>query len=179
MRLTKISTKTGDEGSTGLGDGSRVGKESLRIEVIGNVDELNSAIGLILSEPLPEAVRICLETIQHDLFELGAELCLPGEARIGESHVARLEDRLERMNSTLPHLAEFVLPGGARAAALCHVARTVARSAERSLVGLSRVEAIGPNSLKYLNRLSDLLFVAARAINRSEGCPDVLWKPGS
>lgn len=178
MRLTKISTKTGDEGGTGLGNGARVGKESLRIEVIGNVDELNCAVGLVLSETLPDAIRICLEGIQHDLFEFGAELCLPGESRIGESHVARLEAQLEKMNATLPCLEEFILPGGARAAALCHMARTVARRAERSQVALSRVESVGPPSLKYLNRLSDLLFVAARAVNSAEGRPDVLWRPG-
>ena len=176
MRLTKITTRTGDEGDTGLGNGARGRKSDLRIGVMGDVDELNCATGLILAETVPQETRLCLEAVQHDLFELGAELCLPGETRITASHVSRLEAHLDGMNSNLPHLAEFILPGGTRAAALCHMARTIARRAERSLVALSGIEPVGPYSLKYLNRLSDLLFVAARAINRSEACPDVLWK---
>lgn len=178
MRLTKISTKTGDKGETGLGDGSRVLKDDLRIAVIGEVDELNSAIGLVLSESLPEEVGIVLEIIQHDLFEFGAELCLPGQSRIGIDHVSRLDGVLEKINAELPRLEEFILPGGTRAAALCHFARTLCRRAERSLVGLSKIEAVGPESLRYINRLSDLLFVMARAVNRAQGCPDKLWQPG-
>ena len=177
MRLTKISTRTGDAGETGIADGSRVGKDSLRICALGDVDELNSSIGLILSEPLPEDVELGLEAIQHDLFELGAELCQPGQIRIGAGHIARLDERLESANATLPPLAEFILPGGTRAAALCHVARTVCRRAERTLVELSKSETVGMAALKYLNRLSDLLFVYARMVNRAQGCPDKCWKP--
>ncbi len=177
MRLTKISTSTGDAGETGLADGSRVGKENRRICAIGDVDELNSSIGLILSESLPEDIVQGLEAIQHELFELGAELCQPGQIRIGAGHIARLDERLESANATLPPLAEFILPGGTRAAALCHVARTVCRRAERTLVELSKIEKVGSDSFKYLNRLSDLLFVYARMVNRAQGCPDKLWKP--
>lgn len=177
MRLTKISTRTGDAGETGIADGSRVGKDSLRICALGDVDELNSSIGLILSEPLPEDVELGLEAIQHDLFELGAELCQPGQFRIGERQVSGLEDSLEKANATLDPLAEFILPGGTRAAALCHMARTVCRRAERTLVELSKSETVGMAALKYLNRLSDLLFVYARMVNRAQGCPDKCWKP--
>lgn len=177
MRLTKISTSTGDAGETGLADGARVGKDSLRICTLGEVDELNSSIGLILSESLPEDVALGLEAIQHELFELGAELCQPGQFRIGAGHVARLDESLDSANATLPPLAEFILPGGTRAAALCHMARTVCRRAERTLVELSKIEKVGMNALKYLNRLSDLLFVYARMVNRVQGSPDKLWKP--
>lgn len=179
MRLTKISTRTGDDGTTGLGDGSRVDKDDLRIRVIGDVDELNSHLGLILSEPLPEGIADVMESLQHDLFELGAELCLPGEARIGSRHVSRLDSELERLNAVLPPLREFILPGGGRAASCCHVARAVCRRAERSLRALSKTEPAGSDSMKYLNRLSDLLFVLARTINHAEGLRERLWKPGS
>lgn len=178
MRLTKISTRTGDGGVTGLADGTRVGKDNLRICAMGEVDELNSMIGLILTESLPAEFGGMLEAIQHDLFEFGAELCQPGQFRIGRDHVARLDEELANANASLPPLAEFILPGGSRAAALCQVTRAVCRRAERSLVSLSRVEAVGEDALKYLNRLSDLLFVYARAINRAQSCPDKLWKPG-
>ena len=178
MRLTKISTRTGDQGKTGLGDGTRVGKDDLRIAVIGDVDELNSSIGLVLAENLPDSLKAPLLAIQHDLFELGAELCLPGQSRIGENHVSRIDENLEKMNADLSPLREFVLPGGSRAAALCHLARTVCRRAERSLVALSRIEQVEPESLKYLNRLSDFLFILARRVNKESGSGDVLWKPG-
>ena len=177
MRLTKISTRTGDEGKTGLGDGSRVGKDSLRIAAIGDVDELNSSIGLVLSEHLPDGLKAPLVAIQHDLFELGAELCLPGQSRIGANHVSRIDENLEKANARLSPLREFVLPGGARSAALCHLARTVCRRAELSLVALSGTEQVGPESLRYLNRLSDFLFVLARLLNKESGNGDVLWQP--
>ncbi|MHB1100852.1 MAG: cob(I)yrinic acid a,c-diamide adenosyltransferase [Burkholderiales bacterium] len=177
MRLTKISTRTGDEGKTGLGDGSRVDKDSLRIAVIGDVDELNSSIGLVLAENLPDSLKAPLLAIQHDLFELGAELCLPGQSRIGANHVSRIDENIEKMNADLSPLKEFVLPGGSRAAALCHLARTVCRRTERSLVALSRIEQVGPESLKYLNRLSDFLFIIARRVNKESGSGDVLWQP--
>ena len=178
MRLTKISTRTGDQGKTGLGDGTRVGKDDLRIAVIGDVDELNSSIGLVLAENLPDSLKAPLLAIQHDLFELGAELCLPGQSRIGANHVSRIDENLEKMNAGLSPLREFILPGGSRAAALCHLARTVCRRAERSLVALSRIEQVEPESLKYLNRLSDFLFILARRVNKESGSGDVLWKPG-
>ncbi len=177
MRLSKIVTRTGDEGKTGLGDGTRVGKDDLRIAAIGDVDELNSSIGLVLAENLPGSVKESLLAIQHDLFELGAELCLPGQSRIVADHVSRIDENLEKMNADLSPLREFVLPGGSRAAALCHLARTICRRAERSLVALSRIEKVGPESLKYLNRLSDFLFILARKVNRESGCGDVLWTP--
>ena len=178
MRLTKISTRTGDQGKTGLGDGTRVGKDDLRIAVIGDVDELNSSIGLVLAENLPDSLKAPLLVIQHDLFELGAELCLPGQSRIGANHVSRIDENLEKMNAGLSPLREFILPGGSRAAALCHLARTVCRRAERSLVALSRIVQVEPESLKYLNRLSDFLFILARRVNKESGSGDVLWKPG-
>ena len=177
--MSKIVTRTGDEGKTGLGDGSRVGKDDLRIAVIGDVDELNSSIGLVLAENFPDSLKAPLLVIQHDLFELGAELCLPGQSRIGANHVSRIDENIEKMNADLSPLREFVLPGGSRAAALCHLARTVCRRAERSLVALSRIEKVEPESLKYLNRLSDFLFVLARRVNRESGSGDVLWKPGA
>ena len=177
--MTKIATRTGDEGTTGLADGTRVGKDESRIAVIGDIDELNSLIGVILSGPLDESFSAILESIQQDLFEFGAELCQRGAQRIDSTHVSRLEQLVERINGELLPLKEFVLPGGTRAAALCHLARTVCRRAERELVGLSRKEAIGRESLRYLNRLSDLLFVLARAINRLEGHAESLWKPGA
>jgi len=178
-RLTKIYTRTGDDGTTGLGDGSRLGKESLRIEAIGAVDALNSYIGRILAQGgLPEAVRSCLENIQHDLFELGAELCLPGVIKIEDAHLARLERELDGFNADLPGLKEFILPGGSLAAADAHVARTACRSAERVVVALGKAEPGGDGARKYLNRLSDLLFVLARVLNRAAGRPDVLWQQG-
>ena len=177
-RLTKIYTRTGDDGTTGLGDGTRVAKDSLRIEAIGGVDSLNSFIGRVLSHDVPEKVRASLEDVQHDLFELGAELCLPGVTKIEDAHLARLERELDAFNADLPGLKEFVLPGGAPAAADAHIARTACRNAERIVVALGRTQAVGDGARKYLNRLSDLLFVLARVLNRAAGRGDVLWQQG-
>ena len=177
-RLTKIYTRTGDTGTTGLGDGSRVPKVSVRIESIGAVDELNSVIGVLLAESLAETVRQCLHDVQHDLFDLGGELSIPGYASIGDAHVARLEGLLDRFNADLPALKEFILPGGSRAAALCHVARTVCRRAERRVAALAAAEQLSPALQRYLNRLSDLLFVLCRVLNRDAGVTDVYWQKG-
>lgn len=175
-RLSKIATRTGDNGSTGLGDGSRTGKDSLRIAALGDVDELNSQLGVLLCEDLPPAVREELVTVQHDLFDLGGELCIPGYSMITGTHVARLDAWLEKYNATLPPLQEFILPAGVRGAAIAHVCRTVCRRAERSVVGLGKSEALHDHPRHYLNRLSDLLFVLARVINRHAGGSDVLWE---
>jgi cob(I)alamin adenosyltransferase len=175
-RLSRIVTRTGDAGTTGLGDGSRVAKDSPRIEAIGAVDELNSTIGVILAEPLPEPVKTLLTDIQHDLFDLGGELSIPGHAAITVAHIERLEAAVEHYNEDLPPLKEFILPGGTRAAALTHIARTVCRRAERNLVALAAVDTPSASSRIYLNRLSDLLFVLARALNRAGNAPDVLWQ---
>lgn len=176
-RLSKIATRTGDAGTTGLGDGSRVGKNSLRIAAIGDVDELNSQIGLLLTEPeLPAEVRDALLHIQHDLFDLGGELSIPGYTLLKEPQVAQLDTWLEHYNANLPRLAEFILPGGSRAAAHAHVCRTVCRRAERSLVELGAAESLNEAPRQYLNRLSDLLFVLARVLNRVGGGTDVLWQ---
>ena len=177
-RLSKIYTRTGDGGTTGLGDGTRVPKDSLRIETIGEVDELNSAIGVLLAEPVTDAVRNLLTDVQHDLFDLGGELSVPGYSAIGEDHVAALETALDGFNQSMPPLREFILPGGSRAAALCHVARTVCRRAERRAVSLAQAEAVSPILQRYLNRLSDLLFVLCRVVNRDAGVADVLWQKG-
>ena len=177
-RLSRIVTRTGDAGTTGLGDGSRVAKDSPRIEAIGAVDELNSTIGLALVEDLPAPIAALLTDIQHDLFDLGGELSIPGHSAITPAHIERLEAAVERYNADLPPLKEFILPGGTRAAALVHVARTVCRRAERSVVALAATQAPSPSSRIYLNRLSDLLFVLARALNRAGGAPDVLWQKG-
>jgi cob(I)alamin adenosyltransferase len=175
-RLSKIVTRTGDAGETGLGDGSRVPKDSPRIEAIGAVDELNSVIGVLLAEPLPDAVATCLTAVQHDLFDLGGELSIPGYAAVTEAHGVRVEQEVETFNADLAPLKEFILPGGTRAAALAHVARTVCRRAERSLIRLAAAEPVGMHSRIYLNRLSDLMFVMARALNRAGGRADVLWQ---
>src|SRR5689334_3907586 len=175
-RLSKIVTRTGDAGTTGLGDGSRVAKDSARIDAIGSVDELNSTIGVLLAETLPEAVAQCLVAVQHDLFDLGGELSIPGYTSMTDAHVERLEADVERFNADLAPLKEFILPGGTRAAGLAHVARTVCRRAERALVAAAAADAITPTSRVYLNRLSDLLFVLARTLNRSAGRADVLWQ---
>jgi cob(I)alamin adenosyltransferase len=175
-RLSKIATRTGDDGTTGLGDGSRVQKDDARIAAIGDVDELNSQVGVLLCEPLPGNVRAALVDIQHDLFDLGGELCIPGHSMIEETHLARLDEWLADYNGTLPPLKEFILPGGSRAAALLHVARTVCRRAERSIVALGRVETVNDAPRQYVNRLSDLLFVFARVMNRVDGGTDVLWE---
>lgn len=177
-RLSKIATRTGDDGTTGLGDGRRVGKDDLRIAAIGDVDELNSNVGVLLAEPLPDDVRAVLVTIQHDLFDLGGELCVPGHTVLGDAHLARLDQWLADYNATLPPLKEFILPGGARTAALAHVCRTVCRRAERSIVALGRIEALHETPRRYVNRLSDLLFVLARVLNRAAGGADVLWERG-
>ncbi len=177
-RLTKIYTRTGDAGETGLGDGSRVAKDSLRVHALGEVDELNSVIGLLLAERLPAGVRAALGSIQHDLFDLGGEVCLPGHSRMSEAHISRLETLLDAYNRDLPRLKEFILPGGTRAAGLAHFARTVCRRAERALVSLGRAERVSTTTRKYLNRLSDLLFVLGRVLNRAGRRSDVLWQPG-
>jgi cob(I)alamin adenosyltransferase len=175
-RLSKIVTRTGDAGTTGLGDGSRVAKDSARIDAIGTVDELNSTLGLLLAEPLPDSIAAHLTDIQHDLFDLGGELSIPGHTAVTDEHVARLESAIEQYNADLGALKEFVLPGGSRAAALAHVARTVCRRAERSVIALATTDPVAMPARKYLNRLSDLLFVLARALNRAAGRPDVLWR---
>ncbi len=175
-RLTKIYTRTGDSGTTGLGDGSRVPKDSARIEALGAVDEANSAIGVLLTEPLADEIRRELVEVQHDLFDLGGELSIPGYTSIQPQQVTRLEQILDRHNESLEPLKDFILPGGSRAAALCHVARTVCRRAERRVTTLAATEQVSPAAIQYLNRLSDLLFVLARAINRADGCSDVLWR---
>lgn len=177
-RLSKIVTRSGDNGSTGLGDGSRIGKDSPRIDAIGEVDELNSAIGLLLCETLPDDIRAALLDIQHDLFDLGGELCLPGMAVLQEAPLARLESLAEQFNADLPRLAEFILPGGCRAAAQAHCCRTICRRAERSLVHLAHGEVVSDLARRYLNRLSDLLFIFSRCLNRAAGCGDVLWQKG-
>jgi cob(I)alamin adenosyltransferase len=173
----KIYTKTGDDGTTGLGDGTRVRKDTLRVEAMGAVDELNSHIGRILAHDVPIAARTTLEGVQHDLFELGAELCLPGVAKIAAADVARLEAELDHFNKELPGLKEFILPGGAVAAADAHLARTVCRRAERIVVALGKKQKAGDDARRYLNRLSDLLFVLARVLNRAAGKADISWRP--
>jgi len=175
-RLSKITTRTGDDGTTGLGDGSRVAKYNVRVETIGEIDELNSAIGVVLTEPLPVDVHEMLIAIQHELFDLGGEICIPGRKAIEESHLARLDDWITRSTNILPPLKEFILPGGSRAAALTHVARTICRRAERRLVALAEAEEINQLSQKYLNRLSDLLFQLCRVINGKAGVSDTYWQ---
>ena len=179
-RLTQIATRTGDDGTTGLGDGSRVPKDDLRVQAMGEVDELNSTLGVLLAEPLPEDVRELLVTIQHELFNLGGELSIPGYALLKTEAVARLDEALAHYNAQLPRLKEFILPAGTRSAALSHVSRTVARRAERALVGLAARESVNEAPRQYLNRLSDLLFVLARVLNRANldgrGGDDVYWR---
>ena len=175
-RLSKIATRTGDNGTTGLGDGSRTEKDSLRIQAIGDVDELNSNLSVLLCEQLPPALQEELISIQHDLFDLGGELCIPGYTMITEVQVARLDALLEKYNADLPPLKDFILPGGSRAAALAHVCRTVCRRAERSIVSLGKSEKINANPRQYMNRLSDLLFVLSRVLNRFAGGTDVQWE---
>jgi cob(I)alamin adenosyltransferase len=175
-RLTQIATRTGDDGSTGLGDGTRTRKDAPRVQAMGEVDELNSAIGVLLAEPLPDDVRVDLLDIQHDLFDLGGELCIPGYAMVKDTQVVRLDARLAHYNAGLPRLEEFVLPGGSRAAALAHLCRTICRRAERAMVELGTHEALNAAPRQYVNRLSDLLFVLARVLNRAAGCGDVLWQ---
>jgi cob(I)alamin adenosyltransferase len=176
-RLTKIYTRTGDDGTTGLGDGARVPKESLRVEAYGCVDEANSAIGVVLAvATLPVAIRQCLTEVQHDLFDVGGELCIPGHRVITPAHILRLEAKLDGFNEGLPPLKDFILPGGGPAAAACHVARAVCRRAERRCWSLARAEEIAADTLKYLNRLSDLLFVLARVLARHEQGSETIWR---
>jgi len=175
-RLSKIYTRTGDDGTTGLGDGSRVPKDSVRVEAYGTVDELNSALGVLLAVPgLPPAVGACLTQVQHELFDLGGELCIPGHRLITGAQVTQLEQALDGFNEALPPLKEFILPGGGPAAAACHLTRTIARRAERRVWTLARVEAVRPEVTQYLNRLSDLLFVLARVLARHELGTEVPW----
>lgn len=175
-RLSKITTRTGDAGETGLGDGARVGKDSLRIQLLGDVDELNSCLGLLLAEKPPKDIQTALLHVQQDLFDLGGEVCIPGHTMITEAQVTRLEALTQQHNAKLKPLKEFILPGGTRAAAAAHLARTVCRRAERSLVALGRREPVGARARQYLNRLSDLLFVLGRALNRAARRGDVLWR---
>ena len=177
-RLSKIYTRTGDAGTTGLGDGSRTGKDSLRIAALGDVDELNSVLGLLLCEPLPDELRDLLTGVQHDLFDLGGEMSIPGAVLVKETQPARLEVAIDRYNGELSPLKEFILPGGTRAAALTHMARTVCRRAERAVVALTAQENVSEVGRQYLNRLSDLLFVLGRWLNKQDGCGDVLWQKG-
>ena len=178
-RLTQIATRTGDDGTTGLGDGTRVAKDALRVQAMGDVDELNSGLGVLLAEPLPADVRELLVTIQHQLFNLGGELSIPGYELLKADAVLRLDEALAHYNAALPRLAEFILPAGTRSAALAHVSRTVARRAERSVVALAASEKVNEAPRQYLNRLSDLLFVLARVLNRANldglGGDDVYW----
>jgi len=176
-RLSKIVTRTGDDGSTGLGDGTRVRKDALRVEAYGTVDECNSAVGVIGAVAgLPPAVRAVLLEVQHDLFDLGGELCIPGHRAIHDAHVERLEEAIEQFNATLAPLEEFILPGGGPAAAACHVARAVTRRAERRAWTLAQSEPVAAEVMRYLNRLSDLLFVLARVLARHETGQEVLWR---
>jgi cob(I)alamin adenosyltransferase len=175
-RLTKIVTRTGDDGTTGLGDGTRTGKDALRVQVLGEIDELSSAIGLAIAEPLPDHVKAMLAAIQNDLFDLGGEICIPGRSALWNAHVQELETRIEALREPLPVLREFVLPGGTRGAAACHLARAICRRAERTLVALGRRESVSALSLQYLNRLSDLLFLSARAVNAAAGMPEPMWR---
>ena len=175
-RLSKIYTRTGDDGSTGLGDGSRTSKDSARVEAYGTVDEANSAIGMILAgQSVPEDVRKCLVQVQHDLFELGGELCIPGYSAVTQDFIDRLEADLDGFNADLPVLKEFILPGGGPAAAACHLARTIVRRAERRVFTLSHIADVHAEAIRYLNRLSDLLFVVARVLARAENGQEVLW----
>jgi cob(I)alamin adenosyltransferase len=177
-RLSKIYTRTGDKGVTGLGDGSRVDKDSLRVEAYGTVDELNSIVGMVLAADLPDGIRDCLTRIQHELFDLGGELCMPGTTLIPDRYVDHLEQDLDAFNADLPPLKDFILPGGSESAARCHLARTVARRAERRVISLAHNEAVNEATIRYLNRLSDLLFVTARVLARSDGGSEVIWVHG-
>lgn len=174
-RLSKIYTRTGDDGSTGLGDGARVSKDSARVTAYGTVDETNCAIGIVLACEIPEPVRQVLVAVQHQLFDLGGELCIPGHAAIFDADIDRLEDTLDNFNADLPPLKDFILPGGGMAAAQAHLARTICRRAEREVVTLSHHDAVRPEAIRYLNRLSDLLFVLCRVLARASGHGEVLW----
>jgi len=178
-RLSKIYTRTGDDGSTGLGDGSRVAKDSDRVEAFGTIDELNSIIGMVLSHALPDTLTTLLNRIQHELFDLGGELCIPGHTVITNEHVTQLEADLDNLNIELPALKEFILPAGGKATSCCHLARTVCRRAERVIVRAARTENINTALQAYVNRLSDLLFVIARTLARFENGQEVLWQPNN
>ncbi len=175
-RLSKIYTRTGDDGSTGLGDGARVSKDSARVTAYGTVDEANSAIGIVLACEVSEPIRNVLVAVQHQLFDLGGELCIPGHAAIFDADIQALEDTLDRFNADLPPLKDFILPGGGMAAAQAHLARTICRRAEREVVTLSHHDAVRPEAIRYLNRLSDLLFVLCRVLARESGHGEVLWR---
>ena len=175
-RLSKIYTRTGDAGTTGLGDGTRVAKDDLRVDAYGTVDEANSAVGLVLAHSDDGEVNECLTDVQHDLFDLGGELCLPGHRAIGSGHIDRLEERLDAFNAELPPLKDFVLPAGGPAASSAHLARTICRRAERRVVSLAGETEVNPEAIRYLNRLSDLLFVVARRLARATGEGEVLWQ---
>lgn len=176
-RLSKIYTRTGDKGDTGLGDGSRIAKDHVRIEAIGTVDELNSIIGMVLANTIPDEITQCFNKVQHHLFDLGGELCIPGHIALDESYITYLEETLDELNANLPMLKEFILPSGGPATSSCHLARSVCRRAERRVVTLAKDEMLSPFSIQYLNRLSDLLFVVARVLARHENGSEVLWKP--
>jgi cob(I)alamin adenosyltransferase len=176
-RLSRIVTRTGDDGTTGLGDGTRTRKDAARIQAMGDIDELNSCLGLVLAQDVPAELREVLAAVQNDLFDLGGEVCIPGRVAMQDAHVERLDGHVARLNATLPALREFVLPGGTHAAAAAHLSRTICRRAERSLVALAAVEPVAPNALRYLNRLSDLLFVIARTLNRAAGQAETVWRP--
>jgi cob(I)alamin adenosyltransferase len=177
-RLSTITTRTGDDGTTGLGDGSRVSKTHGRILAMGDVDELNSQLGVLACEDIPADVAKAFISIQHDLFDLGGELCIPGFENLADSQITRLDELIVHYNEALPRLAEFILPGGSKAAAQAHVVRSVARRAERAVIALAQSETIRPQCQQYLNRLSDLMFVLARVLNRHAGQGDVLWQQG-
>lgn len=175
-RLSKIATRTGDAGTTGLGDGSRIDKDALRVHAMGDVDELNSHIGALICEDIPDAMKQELFSIQHDLFDMGGELCIPGYTMITEAQVLRLDALLAKYNADLPPLKDFILPGGSRAASMAHVCRTVCRRAERAIVSVGKAEHVNEAPRQYMNRLSDLLFVLSRVLNRYAGGSDVLWE---
>ncbi|MCH7507170.1 MAG: cob(I)yrinic acid a,c-diamide adenosyltransferase [Proteobacteria bacterium] len=177
-RLSKIYTRTGDKGTTGLGDGSRVEKDNLRVEAFGTVDELNSTVGLVLAAKLPINIQSILNRVQHELFDLGGELCVPGTTLIPDRYIDGLEADLDMLNENLPPLKDFILPGGSDSAARCHLARTICRRAERRVVALAHDEDVNPATIRYLNRLSDFLFVAARVIARADNGAEVLWVHG-
>ncbi len=176
-RLSKIYTRTGDKGDTGLGDGSRVAKDNLRVEAFGTVDELNSIIGMVLAHDITDDIRECLNRVQHHLFDLGGELCIPGHTALDENYITYLETTLDSFNADLPMLKEFILPAGGKATSSCHLARSVCRRAERRVVSLAREDDVSQLAISYLNRLSDLLFVLARVLARQENGKEVLWQP--
>jgi len=176
-RLSKIYTRSGDNGTTGLGDGSRVEKDHPRIEALGTVDELNSTIGTVLAYDIPEIIQTNLHKIQHDLFDLGGELSIPNHSIISESHIIFIEKALDNLNKDLPDLKEFILPAGGVATSHCHMARAICRRAERRCYSLAQNSSVNPAALKYLNRLSDLLFVVCRVLARHENGSEILWQP--